>query len=46
MQIEYKNRKIEKICTNRSEAEKKYGIEMAEKIQLRVDRGQHNEEES
>ena len=37
MQIEYKNSKIEKICTNAYEAEKKHGKEMAEKIQLRID---------
>jgi len=35
--IEYKNNKIEKVCTNAYEAEKKYGREMAEKIQLRID---------
>lgn len=37
MQIEYKNSKIEKVCTNAYEAERKYGKEMAEKIQLRID---------
>lgn len=37
MLIEYKNNKIEKVCTNAYEAEKKYGREMAEKIQLRID---------
>ena len=37
MQIEYKNSKIKKICTNAYEAEKKHGKEMAEKIQLRID---------
>lgn len=37
MEVEYKNKKIEKICKNASIAEKKYGITMAEKIQLRID---------
>ncbi len=37
MQIEYKNSRIEKVCTNAYEAERKYGKEMAEKIQLRID---------
>lgn len=37
MQIEYRNSKIKKICTNAYEAEKKHGKEMAEKIQLRID---------
>lgn len=36
LQIEYKNRSIEKICTIASVAEKKYGVEMAAKIQQRV----------
>lgn len=37
MQLEYKNRKIELVCTNAYKAEKKYGRLMAEKIQERVD---------
>lgn len=37
MEIEYQNRSIEKVCTNASVAEKKYGSEMAEKIQMRID---------
>ena len=37
MEIEYQNRSIEKVCTNASVAEKKYGSEMAEKIQTRID---------
>lgn len=37
MQIEYKNSRIEKVCTNAYEAERKHGREMAEKIQLRID---------
>lgn len=36
MQIEYKNTKIEKICTNAYEAEKKHGREMAAKIRMRI----------
>ena len=34
--IEYKNRKIEKICTNAYEAERRHGREMAEKIHMRI----------
>lgn len=37
MEIRYKNSKIEKICTNIYEAEKKHGKEMAEKIHMRID---------
>ncbi len=37
MDVEYKNRGIEKVCTIASVAEKKYGLNMAEKIQLRID---------
>lgn len=37
MQIEYNDNKIKRICTIAREAEKKYGREMAEKIQLRID---------
>ena len=37
MQVEYKNRTIERACTDASFASKKYGAEMAEKIQLRID---------
>lgn len=37
MEIGYQNRSIEKVCTNASVAEKKYGSEMAEKIQMRID---------
>ena len=37
MQVKYKNKKIEKICTDASTARKKYGFEMACKIQQRVD---------
>ena len=37
MEVEYKNARIEKVCTNASLAERKYGTKMAEKIQLRID---------
>lgn len=37
MEIIYKTRKIEKVCTIASEAEKKYGLEMAHKIHQRID---------
>lgn len=37
MQIEYRNRELEKVCTNASVASKRYGSNMAEKIQLRID---------
>lgn len=37
MQIQYKNSRIEKVCTNASEAERKHGREIAEKLQLRID---------
>lgn len=36
MQIAYKTHKIEKACTIVSEAEKQYGVNMAEKIHLRI----------
>jgi proteic killer suppression protein len=35
--IEYKNRRIEMVCTDAYEAEKKHGKAMAEKLQHRVD---------
>lgn len=37
MDVEYRNKSIEKVCKNASVAEKKYGQEMAEKIQHRID---------
>ena len=37
MEVEYRSKRIEKICTDASYAEKKYSREMAEKIQSRVD---------
>lgn len=36
MQISYKNKKIEKICTDTSYARKKHGLDMAIKIHERV----------
>ena len=37
MDITYKNRKIEKVCTDAKTAERTYGREMADKIQQRID---------
>ncbi len=37
MQIEYKNNKIKKICTDVSAAKKLYGMRMAACIQQRID---------
>ncbi|MDO4268167.1 MAG: type II toxin-antitoxin system RelE/ParE family toxin [Eubacteriales bacterium] len=37
MKVEYRTQSIEKVCTDASVAERKYGAEMAEKIQLRID---------
>lgn len=37
MKVEYRNRSIEKVCTIASAAERSYGRQMAEKIQLRID---------
>ena len=37
MDITYKNRKIEKICTDAKTAERTYGREMADKIHQRID---------
>ena len=37
MNITYRNRKIEKICTDAKTAEKSYGLEMAQKIHQRID---------
>ncbi len=37
MQIEYKNRGLEKVCTNAREAEKKHGKNMAAVIHRRID---------
>ena len=37
MDITYKNRKIEKVCTDAKTAERTYGREMADKIHQRID---------
>ena len=37
LKIEYKTKKLEKVCTDVRTAEKQYGCQMAEKIQLRID---------
>lgn len=37
MEVEYRNKSIEKVCTKVAVAEKKYGSAMAEKIQLRIE---------
>ncbi len=37
MEITYKNKRIQKICTNAKTAERIYGREMADKIHQRVD---------
>lgn len=37
MEVKYKNTSIQKVCENASVAERKYGCEMAEKIQHRID---------
>ena len=37
MEVTYKSTRLEKLCTNAYAAEKKYGIQMAEKIKLRID---------
>lgn len=36
MEITYKGARLKKICTNASEAQKTYGLKMAEKIFLRI----------
>lgn len=37
MDITYKNKKIEKICTNAQTAGRIYGVKMADKIHQRID---------
>ncbi|MCM1044339.1 MAG: hypothetical protein NC417_02405 [Candidatus Gastranaerophilales bacterium] len=37
MEIKYKTKKLRKICTDATKAEKTYGKEMSEKIQMRID---------
>ena len=36
MDITYKNKKIQKVCTDAATAERNYGIKMAAKIQQRI----------
>ena len=36
MEVKYKSTSIEKVCTDAYTAERKYGIQMAEKIQQRI----------
>ena len=36
MEVTYKNKRIKKICTDANYAEKKHGLEMAEKIHQRI----------
>ena len=37
MQITFNSRRLEKVCTSAYDAEKLYGREMAQKIQMRLD---------
>ncbi len=37
MEIKYKNKKIERICTDAKVADRTYGNKMAEKIHMRID---------
>lgn len=37
MKVNYKNKQLEKICTDAQTAERKYGNKMAEKIHQRID---------
>lgn len=37
MEISYKNKKLEKVCTDARTAERVYGKEMSEKIHQRID---------
>ena len=37
MEITYKNKSIKKVCTDAKASDKKYGREMSEKIQMRID---------
>lgn len=36
MEITYKNKKIEKVCTDAKTSDRTYGIRMSEKIQMRI----------
>ncbi len=37
MKVQYKSRKLQKICTNADVARKVYGVDMARKIHQRID---------
>lgn len=37
LDITYKNRKIERICTNAKVADREYGSQMSAKIHMRID---------
>lgn len=37
MEVAYRSKKLEKVCTNAHEAEKSYGVQMAERIHMRID---------
>ena len=37
MKISYKNKKIQRICTDAKVSDRAYGNEMSEKIQMRID---------
>lgn len=37
IRISYKSRRLQKVCEDAEAAEKQYGAEMAEKIQMRID---------
>ncbi len=37
MEITYRSKKIERVCTNAKCAEREYGREMADKIHMRID---------
>ena len=37
MEVQYKNNRIRKVCTNANAARKEYGSTMAEKIHMRID---------
>lgn len=37
MEVKYRNTSIEKVCTKASVSDRKYGYEMTEKIQQRID---------
>ncbi len=37
MQVQYKSKNIEKVCTSAQAARKRYGDKMAQRIQMRID---------